>query len=451
MPTILELQQQRAKLVADARAINDKATSEKREMTAEEVTNFDKYMDDSDAVATQIADVRKSEDRSKRLNEAVKTLETRNGRKTDPADPSGEQRDGKVIKFEKRRNPASTHEIRLGAEKRFAALASEEYRDQFRGWLRGEKIALPEEVRNLQMDLDTAGGFLVSPQEFVARLIQQVDDLVYIRRFATVFTVANAATLGVPARDADIADSDWTSELLTGNEDTALTIGKRELQPHPLAKRIKVSNKLLRAGAIDAESLVRDRMAYKFGITQEKAFLSGTGVQQPLGLFTATAQGVSTARDVVTGSSTNFTADGLINAKYKLKPQYWKNGRWMFHRDGIKLIRQLKDTNGQYLWNVAGVGLGQAPIGSDAFDGTNGYLLDFPVTLSEYVPNTFTTGLYVGILGDFSFYWIADALSMQMQRLIELYAATNQTGFIGRMETDGMPVLEEPFVRCITN
>jgi HK97 family phage major capsid protein len=66
---------------------------------------------------------------------------------------------------------------------------------------------------------------------------------------------------------------------------------------------------------------------------------------------------------------------------------------------------------------------------------------------SEWAPNTFTTGQCVGLLGDFSHYWIADALSMQIQRLNELYAETNQVGFIGRLETDGAPVLEEAFVR----
>ena len=42
---------------------------------------------------------------------------------------------------------------------------------------------------------------------------------------------------------------------------------------------------------------------------------------------------------------------------------------------------------------------------------------------------------------------LADALSMQVQRLNELYAETNQVGFIGRLETDGAPVLEEAFAR----
>jgi len=36
---------------------------------------------------------------------------------------------------------------------------------------------------------------------------------------------------------------------------------------------------------------------------------------------------------------------------------------------------------------------------------------------------------------------------MRVQRLNELYAATNQVGFIGRLESDGMPVLEEAFAR----
>ena len=80
-------------------------------------------------------------------------------------------------------------------------------------------------------------------------------------------------------------------------------------------------------------------------------------------------------------------------------------------------------------------------------DGEPDTILNRPLNMSEYVPNTFTTGLYVGMFGDLSKYWIADALDLQVQRLIELYAETNQDGFIGRMESDGMPVLAEAFAR----
>jgi HK97 family phage major capsid protein len=40
-----------------------------------------------------------------------------------------------------------------------------------------------------------------------------------------------------------------------------------------------------------------------------------------------------------------------------------------------------------------------------------------------------------------------DGLNLELQRLEELYAETNQVGIVGRYEGDGMPVLEEAFVR----
>jgi HK97 family phage major capsid protein len=107
----------------------------------------------------------------------------------------------------------------------------------------------------------------------------------------------------------------------------------------------------------------------------------------------------------------------------------------MFHPDGAKQIAKLQDDDGQYIWRES-VRVGEPD-----------RLLGMPIYMSEYAPNTFTTGLYVGALGDFSYYWIADAMSMEMQRLVELFAAANQVGLVGRLESDGMPVLGEAFVR----
>lgn len=164
--------------------------------------------------------------------------------------------------------------------------------------------------------------------------------------------------------------------------------------------------------------------------------MTGSGANQPLGVFTASADGISTGRDVSTdNTSTAFTADGLKNAKYTLKAGYWPRARWLFHRDAVKMLSKLKDSTNNYIWQNS-VQMGQP----DMLEG-------IPVFTSEYAPNTFTTGLYVGILGDFSYYHIVDALDFGIQRLVELYAASNQTGFIGRLESDGMPVLEEAFVR----
>ena len=315
----------------------------------------------------------------------------------------------------------------------------------FRQYLLGNGIAGPEaselralQTRALSAGVAAQGGFLVAPEEFVRTLIKAVDDLAWIRALATVYPIPMAASLGAVSLDADPSDADWTSEIKTGSEDNAMAFGKRELAPKPLAKRIKVSERLLRMSVLPVETLVTTRLAYKFAITEEKAFLTGSGANQPLGVFTASADGVPTSRDVSTGNTTTaITFDGLISAKYELKAPY-RSGpslRWLFHRDAIEQIAKLKDGQNQYLWMPS------------VRDGEPDRILGIPVAESEYVPNTFTSGLYVGMLADFSHYWIADSLAMTMKRLDELYAETAQVGFIGRLETDGMPVLAEAFVR----
>ncbi|MGW2548309.1 phage major capsid protein, partial [Kitasatospora sp. NPDC001574] len=184
-------------------------------------------------------------------------------------------------------------------------------------------------------------------------------------------------------------------------------------------------------------------LAQKFAVSAEKGYMTGDGNKKPLGLFTASADGIPTSRDVSTGAATGFTGDGLIDAKYALKSGYHKKAQWLFHHDGIKLIRKLRDDSGG-----AGVGnyIWQAGLSADRPDT----ILDLPYLVNEFVPNTFTTGQYVGMLGDFSYYWIADALALEVQRLVELYAETNKIGFIGRLETDGMPVKPEAFIRLKT-
>ena len=405
---IAEMKQERAALVKEARAILDLAGNEKRDLTAEENEKYEKIMADVDARGTAIE-----------REERMQGLETGT---TDSPLP---------------RNEPTTGEDRgddqgPGMESR----ESEEYREAFGRWITsGERSITSDEYRAMQVDNDTGGGYLVTPQQMVMELLKDVDDVAAIRQFARVFQLRTAKSLGVPTLDSDADDADWTVELATGSE-TELEFGKRELRPHPFAKRVKVSNTLLRQAQMGPEAIVRERLAYKFGITEEKAFMEGNGVQKPLGLFTASDDGISTSRDEAgDNTATKIVPDTLITAKYKLKGQYHPRARWIWHRDILAAIRKMKDGNGQYIWQPGIQG------------GAPDRVLDLPYTLSEYAPKTMTSGLYVGILGDFNYYWVAEALDMQMQRLVELYAETNQTGFIGRMEVDGMPVLEEAFVR----
>ena len=413
--TIAELKQKRAKLIADARAIIDRAEAEKRTLTDDDNTTVDRHLEEAGKLAADIARMERLQDEERRL--AATT--------------------GIAVDADRRDAPTDTAEVRRFAETwemtEDAARAEMQARHNLvHYWRTGE-------VRGLVAGTDTLGGYVTAPQTVVRQLLQAVDDQFFMRGagWATQFNLGPAESLGVPSYDTDYAAWDWTDELNTGiAEDDAARFGKREMKPNPLSKLVKFSGKMARSSVIDIESFVRGRLAYKLGYTMEYNYLLGDGVNKPLGIFTASNFGISTGRDVSTDNAgTAVTVDGLKNAKYTLKAQYWPGAKWIFHRDCVKMIAKLKDGNGQYLW--------QSSIVANESDR----LLGFPVAVSELCPNTFTTGLYVGILGDFSYYWIANSLAMTMQRLNELYAATNQIGLIGRYEGDGMPVLEGAFVR----
>lgn len=308
----------------------------------------------------------------------------------------------------------------------------------FRSWLRDGRVdgKAGEAFRALSAGSDTGGGYLLAPQAFLTRLINGLDAAIFVRRLATAVPMVGSTGLGVPALDAQPSDPDWTTELNAGSADGMMRVGSRQFSAHPLAKAIRVSGALLRQSGGFAEQVVSDRFAERFGAAQERAYLVGSGAQQPLGVFTAAPQGVPTGQDVATDNTTTMvTADGLMNARFGLKSQFQPRAQWVFHRDIAKQISKLKDSDGRFVLAF-----------SDAADGTD-MLLGKPLNLSEFAPNTATTGQYVGALGDFSHYWIGDRLEFNLLRLKELYAETDQVGFIGRYEGDGMPVVGEAFVR----
>ncbi|HUX16039.1 MAG TPA: phage major capsid protein [Phycisphaerae bacterium] len=374
-------------------------------MTGEEVANYDKYLSDA-------ADLLARAERMEQLETAEGSLAA-------------------AVK------PASQHDriASDGGESRKDDKADRENR-AFEAYLANDANKMNAEQRALQSDLDVSGGFTVAPPQFVSDLIKAVDNLLFFRQMARVIPVTSSDALVGVSLDNDPADASWTSEIASVSEDSTMDFGGRSLQPHPLRKLLKVSRKLMGTSALPIESLVRDRLTYKLGVPQESAFMTGTGANQPLGVFTASALGISTGRDVSTdNTTTEMRFDNLKRVKYTLKSQYHAAANWIYHRDAVSQLSRLKDGDGQYIWQASVVG------------GDPDRLLNFPVRMSEYAPNTYTTGLYTMILGDFSNYWIAELQSIAIQRLDELYAATRQIGFIVEAEIDGMPVLEEAFVR----
>ncbi len=316
-----------------------------------------------------------------------------------------------------------------------------------------------EKRAGLEADLDDVGGYTVAKEQFNARLIRKIDDQVFLKGLASRFTVTNAESLGTPSLDSNATNATWGSELTVGANDTGLTYGKRELTPHPLSAYVTVSKKLIRASGIDIVAHVADRLAYALSIPAEQAYFNGFGANQPLGLFTVATNGVSTAQDFTSASSSKVISafTDIIETQYKLKGAYWRNSQWAINRFHHKDIRNMTDGNGNPVWMPAGLG---SVLNAQAYDR----LLDRPVNMSEFVPVSTAYGSSlmtaaicgagstvnavtgrVAVFGDFSNYWIADSLDLEIIRLQELKALTNQDLFVARLETDGAPVLSEAF------
>lgn len=311
-------------------------------------------------------------------------------------------------------------------------------RAAFANYIKDPTASAMSHYNALQQDNPSQAGYLVAPEQFMSEIIQTKDNLMFMRQISRVLPpLSKAQSLGFPKRTARMSTFAWGTEISAPTADTTLAFGKREFIPKPATGGILISKTLIRNAAIDAEAYLKTEMVYNQATNEEQAFMTGDGAGKPLGVFTASVDGISTARDFSTGNSaTEMKFDGLMGAKYALNAAYHAGASWLFNSQGVLQIAKLKNSDGQYIWQPSVVA------------GTPDMLLGFPVRMSEYAPKTFTTKLYTGILGNFKEgYWICDSLNMEIQALVELYALSNQVYYIGRQEVDGAPVLEEAFVR----
>lgn len=439
--SIKQLAESRAEAFAKARKINDEHADENGNLPAEHQAAYDAAMK---VYSEKTAGLKRAHELAAAEAELLEKRLDETGKVPNAADQGAKGGDGAremvtVRSYER----GERGEIKYVTTPTTSHRAGKEYNAAFNSFLKGGLNNLaPQEFAALRADDSDQAGYLTTPEQFAAGLLKTVDDFCFVRRYATVHQTGGADSLGIRKRTAKLTSFAWSSELAVSTEDSTLAFGKKVLTPHHLTGQIVISRDLLRRSVMPAESIIRDELARNAAEEQEDGFLTGTGDQQPLGVFVASNDGISTSRDSNTGSTTGFTADGILDAKYALKAQYRTGGersgaRWLFHRDAIKLIAKLKDGNGQYLLHP-GRGLT-----GDEWD----MLVGYPVDESERAPNTFTSNLYGGLLANWRYYEIADSLSMEVQVLFELLARTNQVVYIGRLKCDGMPTLEEAFVR----
>ena len=300
--------------------------------------------------------------------------------------------------------------------------ASKNYKKSFWNVMR-QKTVRPDVIDALQIGTDSEGGYLV-PEEYENTLVEALEEENIFRKLANVINTSSGDRK-IPVV-ASKGSASWVDEEGTiSDSDDAFS--QVSIGAYKLGTLIKVSNELLNDSAFNLESYISKEFARRIGSKEEEAFFTGNGTGKPIGIFNATG---GAEIGVTTASSTSITADEVIDLFYSLKAPYRKKAVWILNDATVKAIRKLKDKNDNYLWQPA------------LTAGTPDTILGRPVYTSSYVP-TIAAGAKTIAFGDFSYYWIADRQGRIFKKLNELYAATDQTGFVATQRVDGKLVLPE--------
>ena len=285
------------------------------------------------------------------------------------------------------------------------------------------------EVRNaLQIGELSEGGYTV-PDEFERTLVQALEEENIMRALVHVITTSSGDRK-IPLVTSKGAAS-WVEEEATIPESDD-GFGQITLSAHKVGSMIRISEELLRDSAFDLAAYITGEFARRVGAAEEAAILAGDGSHKPTGLLHDTL-GAETG--VTAAAAAVITADELLDLQHSLKSGYRRRAAFIMNDATVKLIRKLKDGNGQFLWQP-GLLYGQPDT-----------LLNQRVLSSNYMPLP-TAGNKAILYGDYNYYWLADRAGRSLQRLNELYAATDQVGFKITQRVDGRLILPEA-VKCL--
>lgn len=293
------------------------------------------------------------------------------------------------------------------------------YAQDFWNLMRGQAPA----TNALKTGSDPDGGYLV-PDEFEKQLIQKLQEANIMRSISHIIQTNNGEhKIPVVASEGTAA---WLDEEAAYTESNT-QFSQVSLSAHKLGTLIKVSEELLNDSAFDLMSYLSGEFGRRLGNAEEKAFLTGTGTNQPTGILNDTngASAGSTA-----AKADVLTFDDLIDLFYSLKTPYRQNAVFLMSDDTVKNIRKLKDKNDQYIWQPST----QA--------GQPDRILNRPVYTSPYMPTLAASAKPI-LFGDFNYYWIADRQGRTFKRLNELYAVNGQVGFLGSQRVDAKLILPE--------
>lgn len=289
----------RAKAWEEAKALLDSAAAEKRDLTAEEQSKFDRINADLDERAAAIETIRKAEEREAKAAAATSGFEVSEVSKSDY--------------------------------------------DYVRSLAKGEIRSHNFETRGTLTPSNSGG---VVPQSFVARVYDLARQVGPMLDVSEVFNTQSGEDLKIPTLTAyGTAGYEAPGAEINESEPTfsSITLGAKKY-----AFLVPVARELIEDGGVDVAEVLARAAGNSIGVAVNDALTNGAGgASAPTGIFTAAGTGVS---GTIAGGL--FTADQLIDLVYSVDGAVRRlNGTgWLMSPTAIRNARKLKTTDGYYLF-----------------------------------------------------------------------------------------------------
>jgi len=398
-----KLREQMAQRATEARSELDKIADKTTEAEAKEIEGrFDTMMADYDKLAARVEREQKIADAEARANAG------------DPRRPAPDHEEQRA-QAEDHQNTPEYKEVFVKAV-RFgnSSLNLEE-----RGVLMQGRAEIPQEARAQAAGSDAAGGYTV-PEGFSGEIDKALAlwgpmwDGSIVRELNTPTgnplpwpTVDDTAKTGRLKAENAAVDDDGTDDVAFGEKVLNAYIYDTGV--------VRIPMELLSDSAFNIEGLMNELFGERLGRTANQILTTGTGTSQPQGIVTASSLGKTTA------SATVFTADELLDFFHSVDPAYRQSPmcRWMFNDTTLAAIRKLKDGDGNYLWQMGDVRMGEP----DMFLGK-------PYSVNQAMADSATATKPI-VFGDLSKFLVRKVRGFEMITLRERYAEKFQVGMIG--------------------
>jgi HK97 family phage major capsid protein len=368
---ILRLLEQRANTWEGLKALLDTAEGQNRDLSAEEITEYDKRNADLDRLDARVRDLRESEQRAAEAEQALAELRSR------PVEPGREP------------EPPHGREIRSFLQGRSGAVFE----------VRADRPMGTEEFRALSKVTAGSGGNTVRVGFYDRLLAHLIEVSGILRAGPTILNTSTGERIPVPKTTAHSTAVRTAEAAQIPSSDPVF--GQVPLDAYKYALLLQVSTELVNDTSVDMEGYIAKQAGQAVGNAFGAEAIGGTGVDQPNGLVTAAALGVKGA----SGVGGTFTCDNLIDLFFSVISPYRNSSScgWLLKDSSLAVARKLKDSTGQYLWQPS------------LQVGVPDTILAKPVHSDPYVPAV-GPGTRSVLFGDISQYFVRQVSTIQFRQ-----------------------------------